>query len=173
MNLKLLAIPIAALGLMAATGGQRALPEPGGRSGATPGRLSWPLASWVQTQCYGCSPFALEPPAAWCPSGHFHSGIDMAAAAGTPVHAAAAGRVRLAWNPAGYGLYAVVDHGVGISTLYGHLEAATALSGDVVAAGAEIGLVGSSGLSTGPHLHFEVRRDGRPVDPIPWLPAHG
>jgi len=173
MNLKLVAIPIAALGLMAATGGGRA-PSPGdGDAGAAPDRLAWPLVTWVQTQPYGCTTFALEPAAPWCPSGHFHSGIDMAAPAGTIVRAAAGGRVRVAWSPAGYGLYVVVDHGGGIGTLYGHLESTAVLSGDAVAPGAELGRVGSTGLSTGPHLHFEVRRGGRPVDPAPWLPARG
>jgi murein DD-endopeptidase MepM/ murein hydrolase activator NlpD len=96
----------------------------------------------------------------------------MAAPAGTPVHAAAAGVAAVAWNPNGYGLYLIVQHGGGVSTLYGHLESTAVVSGDPVAAGAEIGRVGSTGLSTGPHLHFEVRRGGRPVDPVPLLRAH-
>jgi murein DD-endopeptidase MepM/ murein hydrolase activator NlpD len=170
MNLRLLAAPVVVLGLMAALGGRP------GASGSTPGgrapdHLDWPLADWVMTQPYGCTSFGLEPVAAWCATGHFHSGIDMAAPAGTVVHAAAAGRARVAWNPGGYGRYVIVDHGGGIATLYAHLEAAALLSGDDVQAGAEVGRVGSTGLSTGPHLHFEVRRDGRPVDPTPWLPA--
>jgi murein DD-endopeptidase MepM/ murein hydrolase activator NlpD len=168
MNVRLVAAPLAALGLMAALGGAEA--EPAG-SAPGPDGLAWPLAAWVQTQGYGCTSFALEPVATWCPSGHYHSGIDMAAPAGTPVHAAAGGRVRTAWSPGGYGLYVVVDHGGGVSTLYGHLESIEALDGDTVGPGAVIGEVGSTGLSTGPHLHFEVRRDGRPVDPTPWLPA--
>lgn len=166
MNVRLVAAPLAALGLMAAVGGQQVLPAAAG-----PGGLAWPLAARVETQPFGCTAFALEPAASWCPSGHAHTGIDLAAPAGTPVHAAAAGRARVGWNPGGYGLYLVVDHGGGISTLYGHLESTAVLDGDVVAAAQEIGRVGSTGLSTGPHLHFEVRRDGRPVDPAPWLPA--
>ena len=166
MNVRQVAAGLAALGLMAALGGQQAAPAAG-----APGRLSWPLAAWVVTQPYGCTTFALEPAAAWCPTGHYHSGVDMAAPAGTTVCAAAGGRVRVGWNPGGYGLYVVVDHGGGISTLYGHLAATAIPDGGAVAPGGELGRVGSTGLSTGPHLHFEVRRDGRPVDPTPWLPA--
>ena len=127
---------------------------------------------YKRQQPYGCTSFVLEPVASWCPGGHFHSGVDMAAPAGTPVHAAAAGVAAVAWNPNGYGLYLIVQHGGGVSTLYGHLESTAVVSGDPVAAGAEIGRVGSTGLSTGPHLHFEVRRGGRPVDPVPLLRAH-
>ncbi len=166
MNLKTIAVPIAALGLMAVVGGR-----PAGPSGAAPGHLQWPLTEWVETQPFGCTSFDLEPAAPWCPSGHFHSGIDMAAPAGTTVHAAAAGRAAVAWSPNGYGLHVVLDHGGGVATLYGHLESTPLVSGDIVPAGAEIGRVGSTGLSTGPHLHFEVRRDGRPVDPVSQLPA--
>ncbi|HEY4024943.1 MAG TPA: M23 family metallopeptidase [Candidatus Dormibacteraeota bacterium] len=170
MSLRLLAIPFAAVALMAVVGGR---PQtPGSPSGLRPpDHLVPPLADWVMTQPYGCTSFELEPIASWCASGHFHSGVDMAAPAGTAVHAAAAGRARVAWSPGGYGRFVILDHGAGISTLYAHLESTGLLSGDDVQAGAEIGRVGSTGLSTGPHLHFEVRRDGRPADPTPWLPA--
>jgi len=165
MSIRTIAVPLAAVGLMAVAGGQPA-------ATAGPGQLDWPLTDWVQTQAFGCTTFELEPAAPWCPGGHFHSGVDMAAPAGTPVHASAAGVVTVGWSPNGYGLYLVVRHGAGLATLYGHLESTGLVSGDPVAAGAEIGRVGSSGLSTGPHLHFEVRRDGRPVDPVSLLPAH-
>lgn len=167
MSVRTLAVPVAAVVLMA-VGGQ---PPPTARGGPGPGRLAWPLDRWVETQGYGCTSFALEPAAPWCPDGHFHSGVDMAAAAGTPIHAAAAGVAAVAWSPSGYGLYVVIQHGGGVATLYGHMESASVVSGDPVASGTEIGRVGSSGLSTGPHVHFEVRRDGRPVDPVPLLPA--
>jgi murein DD-endopeptidase MepM/ murein hydrolase activator NlpD len=172
MNVRLVVAPLAALGLMAVTGGQQAT-SGAGVSGLPPAHLAWPLMAWVETQPYGCTSFSLEPAAPWCPSGHFHSGIDMAAPAGTTVHAAASGRARVAWSPGGYGLHVVVDHGGGIATLYAHLESTALLDGDAVEPGREVGHVGSTGLSTGPHLHFEVRRDGRPVDPTPWLPAGG
>jgi murein DD-endopeptidase MepM/ murein hydrolase activator NlpD len=172
MSLRLVLVPLAALGLMAVAGARPAAPGqvPGGTG---PAHLAWPLAAWVETQPYGCTSFELEPVATWCPSGHFHSGVDMAAPAGTVVHAAAGGVVTVSFSPNGYGLYAVVQHGGGIATLYGHMESASVHTGDAVAPGQEIGRVGSSGLSTGPHVHFEVRRNGRPVDPAPLLPAVG
>ena len=169
MNITSIAVPIVAAGLMAAVGGHSATTAAPGGPG--PGRLAWPLADWVETQPYGCTTFALEPVAPACPGGHFHSGVDMAAPAGTPIHAAAGGVVSVAWSPNGYGLSLLVQHGGGVATLYGHLETTPLVSGEAVAAGAEIGRVGSTGLSTGPHLHFEVRRNGRPVDPVPLLPA--
>jgi murein DD-endopeptidase MepM/ murein hydrolase activator NlpD len=144
-----------------------------GAGGAPPQRLAWPLgASWTETQPYGCTQFQLEPPASWCPSGHVHTGIDMAAPLGTPVHAAAAGVAHVAESSGGYGLYVTVDHGGRVATLYGHLDSTALRGGESLAAGQELGRLGSSGLSTGPHLHFEVRREGRPVDPAPWLPAN-
>jgi murein DD-endopeptidase MepM/ murein hydrolase activator NlpD len=95
----------------------------------------------------------------------FHGGIDLAAAYGREVPAAAGGRVVVAREEAGYGLTVVVDHGNGVTTRYGHLSAAEVAAGDEVAAGQNIGRVGSSGRSTGPHLHFEVRQNDRVVDP--------
>lgn len=169
MSVRTVAIPLVALGLMAVGGGADS--RMAGAGGAAPGRLAWPLARWVETQPYGCTSFALEPAAPACPGGHFHSGIDMAAPSGTAVRAAAAGRATVAWSATGYGLHLVVEHGGGVATLYGHLDSTAVLNGDWVDAGQLIGRVGSTGMSTGPHLHFEVRRAGRPVDPTPWLPA--
>ena len=169
MNVRMVVAPLAAIGLMAAAGGQAATGA--GTAGQPPGHLARPLTAWIETQPYGCTPFALEPATPWCPDGHFHSGIDMAAPAGTTVRAAASGRARVAWNPGGYGLYVVLDHGGGTGTLYAHLQSTPLLDGEAVEPGGEVGRLGSTGLSTGPHLHFEVRRDGRPVDPTPWLPA--
>ncbi len=68
-----------------------------------------------------------------------------------------------------YGLYVVLRHGDGFTTRYGHLSAFTVAAGDTVAAGQVIGLSGNTGYSTGPHLHFEIRVDGVPVDPLPYL----
>jgi murein DD-endopeptidase MepM/ murein hydrolase activator NlpD len=148
-------------------------PVANGGGGPPPQRLAWPLgAGWILTQPYGCTELQLEPPASWCPSGHVHTGVDMAAPLGTPVYAAAAGVAQVAENPGGYGLYVTVDHGGRVATLYGHLDSTALRGGEYVAAGQELGRLGSSGLSTGPHLHFEVRREGRPVDPAPWLPAN-
>src|SRR5437763_3992402 len=101
MSPRLALLPLAALALMV-VGGSHPPPAPGlGPATAAPGHLAWPLTGWVMTQGYGCTTFELEPVAPWCPSGHFHSGIDLAAAAGTPVHAAAAGLARVAEDPAG------------------------------------------------------------------------
>lgn len=167
MNLRLPLLPLGALGLMVIGGAhpreQAAM--------AAPGRLAWPLTGWVLTQGYGCTSFALEPVAPECPGGHFHAGLDLAAPAGTPVRAASPGTASVVDSPSGYGLHVVVDHGGGVATLYAHLQSTPLHGGQAVDGGELLGQVGSTGLSTGPHLHFEVRRSGRPVDPTPWLPA--
>lgn len=102
-----------------------------------------------------------------------HAGIDLAARAGAPIRAAAGGTVlRASWF-GGYGRYTCIEHGVvreqRMMTCYGHQSRILVQPGQQVAAGQTIGLVGSTGASTGPHLHFEVRLGGRPVDPRPWL----
>lgn len=171
MSLRMLLVLLGGLGLMTVGGAHGSLSELAAAGAIAPDRLAWPLSDWVLTQSYGCTALDMEPAAAWCPTGHFHSGLDLAAPEGTPVHAAARGVVRAAEDPGGYGLYVVVDHGGGVSTLYGHLERTRLGNGVAVRAGDDLGFVGSTGLSTGAHLHFEVRREGRPVDPIPWLPA--
>jgi murein DD-endopeptidase MepM/ murein hydrolase activator NlpD len=100
-----------------------------------------------------------------------HAGLDFAAATGTEVHATAAGVVVAAgWN-GGYGQMIEIRHGSGLSTRYGHLSAVLVTPGAKVAAGALIGRVGSTGRSTGPHLHYETRRDGNAVNPAPYLAA--
>nr|WP_246408638.1 peptidoglycan DD-metalloendopeptidase family protein [Parvularcula dongshanensis] len=94
-----------------------------------------------------------------------HRGIDIAAPRGTPVSAAGGGRVTQAGEQGAYGLTVVIDHGAGLLTRYAQLDAIDVQWNEDVAAGQRIGAVGSSGQSTGPHLHFEVRRDGEWVDP--------
>ena len=96
---------------------------------------------------------------------HLHTGVDIATAWGAPVLAAAEGRVIYAGWFGGYGKIVVIDHGEGISTLYGHLSNLLVVAGDDVRRGQPVGRVGSTGFSTGPHLHFEVRINGRPVNP--------
>lgn len=125
-----------------------------------------PLSGAHITQGFGCTSFALEPVDAHCPGGHWHSGVDLAAAAGTPVHATLDGVARVFITAFGYGLYVVIDHGGGLSSLYAHLSSVDVSSAEVVTAGQVIGAVGSSGNSTGPHLHFEIRRDGIAEDPL-------
>lgn len=96
-----------------------------------------------------------------------HAGVDIAAPQGTGVYVAAEGSVlRTGYEPAGYGRFVEVRHPNGMTTLYGHLSRLDVASGDVVEAGTRIGLVGSTGRSTGPHLHFEVRRGDRQVNPV-------
>lgn len=96
---------------------------------------------------------------------HHHHGIDVAAPAGAPVRAAGAGRVVKAGEEGGYGNVVIIDHGRGLETRYAHLGTIDVKPGDRVEAGAGVGTVGVTGRTTGPHLHFEVRRDGEPVDP--------
>jgi murein DD-endopeptidase MepM/ murein hydrolase activator NlpD len=102
-----------------------------------------------------------------------HAGIDLAAASGTPIRAAADGWVqRAGWN-GGYGNYTCISHGTTsrgrMSTCYGHQSSIGVRAGQHVTRGQVIGRVGTTGASTGAHLHFEVRLDGRPVDPLDWL----
>jgi murein DD-endopeptidase MepM/ murein hydrolase activator NlpD len=101
-----------------------------------------------------------------------HPGFDLAATTGTEVAAAARGTVVHA-GPAGtYGNLVTVRHDNGFETRYAHLSEVGVKVGDLVEAGAELGKVGTTGYSTGPHLHFEVRRDGQPIDPAPLLPLN-
>jgi murein DD-endopeptidase MepM/ murein hydrolase activator NlpD len=101
--------------------------------------------------------------------GRMHEGIDISASTGTPIRAAAAGSVIVAGWSGGYGNLVVIDHGGGVSTAYGHQSAIGSGVGQTVAQGQVIGYVGSTGNSTGPHLHFEVRINGSPVDPMGYL----
>ena len=96
----------------------------------------------------------------------FHAGLDIGASWGTPIVAAADGQVAAAGWAGGYGREVQIAHGGGVMTLYGHMSAIVAQPGSFVHAGQVIGYVGSSGLSTGPHLHFEVRQNGTPVNPM-------
>jgi murein DD-endopeptidase MepM/ murein hydrolase activator NlpD len=100
-----------------------------------------------------------------------HTGIDFRGATGDPVRATAAGAVTVAGRMGGYGNLVEIDHGFGIVTRYAHLSAVHVEVGDTVQAGALIGAVGSTGRSTGPHLHYETRIDGEPVDPMRFLRA--
>ncbi|WP_206070853.1 M23 family metallopeptidase [Nodosilinea sp. P-1105] len=99
----------------------------------------------------------------------FHSGVDFAASHGTTIRAADSGRVIFSGWYGGYGQTVIVDHGDGLSTLYAHASRLFVKEGQSVRQGEAIAAVGSTGLSTGPHLHFEVRQNGNPVNPMGYL----
>ncbi|MFS8653592.1 MAG: M23 family metallopeptidase [Limnochordia bacterium] len=101
---------------------------------------------------------------------HLHAGIDIAVPTGTPVKATAAGKVVHAGPDGGYGLTVVIDHGYGWRTLYAHNSRVLVKAGDTVERGDVIALAGSTGVSTGPHVHYEVHVDGKPVNPRAFLP---
>jgi murein DD-endopeptidase MepM/ murein hydrolase activator NlpD len=142
---------------------------------AATGRLLWPIPHATITQGFGPTPYVFE--ASYAGFRHFHTGIDLAVPLGTPVFAAADGVVTLARPMAdsggllvGYGNYIIIQHDAGLKTLYGHLLTIGVKEGDVVHRGQLVGLVGSTGNSTGPHTHFEVRIENSPVDPMQMLP---
>jgi murein DD-endopeptidase MepM/ murein hydrolase activator NlpD len=118
--------------------------------------LIWPVNGPV------VSPFGYR----W---GRLHAGIDIAVPYGTPIHAAAAGTVVLAGWVGGYGNYTCVDHGGGLATCYAHQSSYAVSQGASVGQGQVIGYVGCTGHCFGPHLHFEVRINGTPVDPLGYL----
>jgi murein DD-endopeptidase MepM/ murein hydrolase activator NlpD len=118
--------------------------------------LIWPVSGPVT------SPFGYR----W---GRLHAGIDIGVGYGTPIHAAAAGTVVLAGWTGGYGNYTCIDHGGGLATCYAHQSSYAVSAGAHVSQGQVIGYVGNTGHSFGAHLHFEVRIDGTPVDPLGYL----
>jgi murein DD-endopeptidase MepM/ murein hydrolase activator NlpD len=132
-------------------------------------RFIWPEPQASVSQRFGPSSFWFEPPYGGYP--HFHTGIDMVEAFGSPVYAADDGIVALVGSSSsGYGNYVVIAHSGGLDTLYGHLSTSLVKVGQTVAQGQPVGLEGSSGNSTGAHLHFELRINQKPVDPAPYLP---
>ena len=139
--------------------------------GGGTGHFIWPERGPI-TQPFGCTTFLLEPYDPNCPTLHFHSGVDIAPPFGTPVVAADNGIVSIVNFDCciGYGNYVVITHGNGYSTLYGHLSAINVAVNQPVQQGQQIGAEGSTGFSTGPHLHFEIRLNGRYQDPLAYLP---
>lgn len=106
----------------------------------------------------------------WIPPGRWHTGVDFPEPMGTPIHAGGVGVVSFAgFNTGGYGNLVVITHRLGFESWYAHMSRIAASVGQSVVGGQTIGYVGSTGHSTGPHLHFEVRHFGTPVDPVPYL----
>jgi len=163
----------AGMSATAGTGADRPVDQAGAeRAQAVLGRVSrdrdrptWvhPMPTGDLTSCYGQR---------W---GALHAGVDFAAPAGTPVRAVGAGRVVSAgWSYPGYGMSVVISHGGGYLTHYAHLSAVSVRTGQSVTPGRQVGREGSTGDSTGPHLHFEVHRGlWNRVEPTAWLRARG
>ena len=141
------------------------------------GKWKWPIDG-VITQGFGCTSYPFEPYDPTCPDKHFHSGLDIANDYGTAVHAADGGIVHnfsmgCGWGGGlcGYGHYVVIVHAGGFTTLYGHLSGFAIADGVQVDKDTVIGYEGSTGNSTGAHVHFEIDLAGTPVDPLAYLPA--
>jgi murein DD-endopeptidase MepM/ murein hydrolase activator NlpD len=130
------------------------------RPGAELPRFDWPLTGHVTSR------FGMR-------DGRMHEGIDIAAAVGTPVHAALGGVVLLASELSVYGNLVVVGHGRSLATVYAHLETVEIAQDEAVAPRQRLGSVGLTGRSFGPHLHFEARFEGTAVDPLVYLQAPG
>jgi murein DD-endopeptidase MepM/ murein hydrolase activator NlpD len=130
-------------------------------------RVSWPLLG-VITQPFGCTGFVLEKGTTACPSG-FHTGIDIARPQGTAIAAAGPGLAYPFTDDQRYGNHVIIQMEGGLSTIYGHMVRMNVAWGQPVQAGDVIGWVGSTGNSTGPHVHFEVRYGGVAFDPMTYL----
>ena len=141
----------------------------GGNSGGSvmgSGSFVWPATSYLVTSEYGYRVHPLQGVQ------KFHSGVDIGAGAGTPIYAAAAGTVATATYNDSYGNYVLINHGGGNSTLYAHMSSMAVSSGTYVSQGQVIGYCGSTGWSTGPHLHFEVRLNGSTVNPLSYYSGY-
>lgn len=122
----------------------------------------WPAEGWVTSDFgYRRSPFTDRR--------EFHKGLDIAGPTGTPIYATAKGKVLSAGKDGAYGLTVAIDHGAGIVTLYAHMQRINIKSGQEVSRGELVGYIGNTGRTTGPHLHYEVRLNGIPVDPIRYI----
>lgn len=122
----------------------------------------WPTDGWVTSRFgYRRSPFSGRR--------EFHKGLDISCPRGTPVYATANGTVTAAGRMRGYGVYVAIDHGGGITTRYGHNQKVVAQKGQVVKRGDIVAYSGNTGRSTGPHLHYEVRLNGLPVNPMRYI----
>jgi murein DD-endopeptidase MepM/ murein hydrolase activator NlpD len=122
----------------------------------------WPVQGWVS------SPFGART-SPFTGKREFHKGLDISAPNGTPIYAPAKGNVIFTGRDGGYGLSMMIDHGSGIKTRYAHLHSIAIKRGQKVTRGELIAYVGSTGRSTGPHLHYEVRLNGVPVNPMRYV----
>jgi murein DD-endopeptidase MepM/ murein hydrolase activator NlpD len=142
-------------------------------AGALPSHVRLPVDAVVVganvSQRFGCTSLELEPFDPFCPGHHVHTGIDLAAPAGTEVHSATAGTAHVGFDPSGAGNYVVITVDAHSRIFYCHLSLFRVRSGESVSPDQVIGLVGATGLATGPHVHFEVQVDGTSVDPVAWL----
>ena len=122
----------------------------------------WPVSGWISSSFgFRYDPFTTKQ--------RFHSGLDIAAEVGSPVIAPSDGYVRFSGREGDYGIVVIIDHGKGITTKFGHLERALCSIGDKVKREDVIGLVGNTGRTTGPHLHYEILINGIPVDPKKYI----
>jgi murein DD-endopeptidase MepM/ murein hydrolase activator NlpD len=137
-------------------------PGPGPAPTTRNGRFIWPVNGSVGS---GFGP-RIHPIAG---GSRMHTGVDIGASSGTPIKAAEDGVVVMAGPNGGYGNWTLIDHGGGLATGYGHQSSIGVSRGQRVSRGQVIGRVGSTGASTGPHLHWEVRVNGNPVDPMRWV----
>lgn len=132
----------------------------GTNSGVASGEWVWPTVGTTITSPFGERSLN---------GGEFHPGVDIGVPIGTPVYATNNGTVISAgWNSGGYGNWVEIDNGGGITTVFGHMSRVVAQSGQTVSKGELIGYSGDTGEATGPHLHYEVRRNGTPVNPMPY-----
>jgi len=141
---------------------EQLIEEEASRAGQAPGILVRPVPGAI-TSGFG---MRLHPILGYA---RLHAGVDMRAGYGQEIKAGASGRVIMAGTRGGYGNTVIIDHGGGMTTLYAHQSSFAVSYNDQVEAGEIIGYVGSTGLSTGPHLHFEVRINGTPVDPADYI----
>ena len=144
-------------------GGGGGAPSGGGGAPSGGGRLLWPIDGGRAGSGFGPRVHPISG------GSRMHTGVDIGAASGTPIRASDDGVVVMAgWN-GGYGNWTLIDHGGGLATGYGHQSSIGVSRGQRVSRGQVIGRVGSTGASTGPHLHWEVRVNGNPVNPMAWV----
>jgi len=142
-------------------------------AGGGSGQFAWPEQVRVITQGFGCTTLRLAPNSSECPTGHFHTGLDIAGPNLVDVHAADTGIARVFTGATGYGNYVIITHGNGYSTLYGHLHDFVVRDGQLVRRGDLIAHEGKTGNSTGLHVHFEIRQWGNYLAPPLPRRLHG